>query len=66
MNKMLRSMAPYMTCRMRSSFNTHARKRECISIIDGLFTMVSRGFGGLEVACWLRPGSNPAEAVGFL
>ena len=23
------------------------------------------GFGGLEVACWLRPGLNPAEAVGF-
>lgn len=41
MNKMLGSMTPYMKCRMRSNFITHAHKRECISIIDGLFTLVS-------------------------
>jgi hypothetical protein len=34
-----------------------------------LYTIILKGFGGLEVACWpLVPkfaGSNPAEAVGF-
>ena len=38
-------------------------------IVQYLKCVHPSGFGGLEVACWpfvQRPGSNPAEAVGFL
>jgi hypothetical protein len=34
-------MTSFMNCRIISCLNTHARKRECILIIGGLFTLLS-------------------------